>query len=345
LLTFTVSLAFGAPCASKDCYAYQTLMLPVLRLVAKGEQRVADIADRVADEFGLSAEERETLLPSGRQRVLNNRIHWAKFYMSKAGLISSPARGRFVATEEARKLLATNPDQINVALLMKWPTFREFYETEREPTSDSAEAAFEEKGHLKSNAVTPEEQIETAYQAVQSVLRADLLDRIAQNSPSFFEQLIVDLLVAMGCGGSHKNAAEQLGRAGDGGVDGVINEDRLGLDRVYVQAKRYARGNAVGRPEVQAFVGSLVGLGATKGVFVTTSTFSPQARDFVRHLSQRVILRLNSDRLGYVAPSDWIDAVLKDRSAVQHFSQRVERTKPPMELRYLRDVAHDLGLD
>jgi restriction system protein len=243
---------------------YQTLMLPVLRLAAKGEQRVADVADRVADEFGLTAQERETLLPSGRQRVLNNRIHWAKFYMSKAGLISSPGRGRFVATDEGRKLLATNPDQINVALLMKQPSFREFYKTEREP-ADSAEVAFEEK--------VP-----------------NLLDRIAQNSPSFFEQLIVDLLVAMGYGGSHKNTAEQLGRAGDGGVDGVINEDRLGLDRVYVQAKRYARGNAVGRPEVQAFVGSLVGLGATKGVFVTTSTFSPQARDFVRHLSQRVIL-------------------------------------------------------
>ena len=162
---------------------------------------------------------------------------------------------------------------------MKWPSFQEFHKNEREPVSDRVEVAFEEKGS-KSNAVTPEEQIETAYQTVQSVLRANLLDRIAQNSPSFFEQLIVDLLVAMGYGGSHKNAAEQLGRAGDGGVDGVINEDRLGLDRVYVQAKRYARSNAVGRPEVQAFVGSLVGLGATRGVFVTRSTFSPQARGF-----------------------------------------------------------------
>jgi restriction system protein len=247
---------------------YQTLMLPVLRLAAKGEQRVADVADRVADGFGLTVQERETMLPSGRQRVLNNRIHWAKFYMSKAGLISSPARGRFVATEDGRKLLATNPDQINVALLMKSSSFREFYKSETPPAPDSAEVGFDEKAP-KPNAVTPEEQIETAYQTVQSALRADLLDRIAQNSPSFFEQLIVRLLVAMGYGGSPKKAAEQLGRTGDGGVDGVINEDRLGLDRVYVQAKRYAKGNAVGRPEVQAFVGSLVGLGATKGVFVT----------------------------------------------------------------------------
>jgi restriction system protein len=268
---------------------YQTLMLPVLRLAPKGAQRVTDVADRVADEFGLSLEERDTLLPSGRQRVLNNRIHWAKFYMSKAGLISSPARGQFVATEEGHKLLATNPDQINVALLMKLPSFREFYKSGREPEADDVDVALDSKA-TKSGSTTPEEQIETAYQALQSALRADLLERIAQNTPSFFEQVIVGLLVAMGYGGSHKNAASQLGRSGDGGVDGVINEDRLGLDRVYVQAKRFGKGNTVGRPEVQAFVGSLVGLGATKGVFVTTSTFSPQAREFVQHLPQRIIL-------------------------------------------------------
>jgi restriction system protein len=268
---------------------YQALMLPVLRLAAKGEQRVGDVADRVADEFGLSLEERETLLPSGRQRVLNNRIHWAKYYMSKAGLISSPTRGRFVATEEGHKLLATDPDQINVALLMKQPSFREFYKKEREPAADNVNVVLDSKG-TKSGSKTPEEQIETAYQALQSALRADLLERIAQNTPSFFEQVIVNLLVAMGYGGSHKDATSQLGRSGDGGVDGVINEDRLGLDRVYVQAKRFGKGNTVGRPEVQAFVGSLVGLGATKGVFVTTSTFSPQAREFVQHLSQRIIL-------------------------------------------------------
>ena len=268
---------------------YQTLMLPVLRLASGGEQRVAVVVDWVANEFLLSEADRNAMLPSGRQRVLHNRIHWAKFYMSKAGLISSPGRGRFVATEEGRTLLATKPDQINVALLMKYPSFREFYKNGRETTSDGADVTLDATAP-KSGTVTPEEQIETAYQAVQSALRADLLERIAQNAPSFFEQLIVDLLVAMGYGGSRKNAASQLGRSGDGGVDGVINEDRLGLDRVYIQAKRYTKGNTVGRPEVQGFVGSLVGLGSTKGVFVTTSTFSPQARDFVQHLSQRVIL-------------------------------------------------------
>ncbi|MBS3650815.1 restriction endonuclease [Pseudaminobacter sp. 19-2017] len=270
---------------------YQSLMLPVLRLAAEGEKRVADVEDRIADDLGLTAEEREELLPSGRQRVLHNRIHWAKFYMSKAGLIASPARGRFVATEAGRALLAQNPERVDVKLLLKRPEFRDFYKSSNTAGTDTDSSRGETEGRdLDSASVTPEEQIEAAYQAVVAALRADLLDRIGQNSPAFFEGLIVDLLVAMGYGGSHKSAAAQLGRSGDGGVDGVVNEDRLGLDRVYVQAKRYAATNSIGRPDVQAFVGSLVGLGATKGVFVTTSTFSPQARDFVKHLSQRVIL-------------------------------------------------------
>ena len=159
----------------------------------------------------------------------------------------------------------------------------------RKPSTGDAAAPATELPSPEASS-TPEERIEAAYQELHSTLRRELLERISQNSPAFFEQLIVDLLVAMGYGGTHKNAAQQLGRSGDGGVDGVINEDRLGLDRVYVQAKRYAAGNSVGRPDIQGFVGSLVGLGATKGVFVTTSTFSSGARDFVRHLSQRVIL-------------------------------------------------------
>ena len=263
-------------------------MLPVLKLAGEGEQSVGDIAGRIADQFGLTEAERDELLPSGKQRTLNNRIHWAKFYMSKAGLIASPARGRFVATEAGKVLLATSPAKIDVASLMQGAEFREFYKNDADAGVRAIESAVNVAAAVAD--ATPEEQIETAYQSVQAALRADLLDRIGQNSPAFFEQLIVDLLVAMGYGGSHKNAAAQLGRSGDGGVDGVINEDRLGLDRVYVQAKRYAEGNTVGRPDIQGFVGSLVGLGASKGVFVTTSSFSQQARDFVRNLGQRVVL-------------------------------------------------------
>lgn len=265
---------------------YQTLMLPVLRASAEGEKKVADVADRIADQMGLSSEDREAMLPSGRQRLLHNRVHWSKFYLTKAGLIKSPSRGRFVATEDGRKLLATNPERINVPLLMKLPAFKDWYVNQ----GANGEAIVDAKAEKVAN-VTPEEQIESAYQALQSALRSDLLERIGQNSPSFFEQLIVDLLIAMDYGGSRKSTASQLtGQSGDGGIDGIINEDRLGLDRIYVQAKRYAKDHSVGRPEVQAFVGSLVGRGATKGVFVTTSTFSSQARDYVVHLTQRVIL-------------------------------------------------------
>ena len=262
-------------------------MLPVLRLAKDKERRVADVIEPIAAEFSLSDQEKEALLPSGKQEILNNRIHWAKFYLTKAGLLSSPGRGRFVATEEGKRLLASRPERIDVTLLQSYPSFQDFYKVERE-TRNQPNGDPEDK--VARPATTPVEQIEAAYQTLQKALRGDLLERIAQNSPSFFERLIVDLLIAMGYGGSRLNAASQLGRSGDGGVDGVINEDRLGLDRVYVQAKRYASSNGVGRPDVQAFVGSLVGLGASKGVFVTTSTFSPQAREFVQHLSQRVIL-------------------------------------------------------
>ncbi len=268
---------------------YQTLMLPVLKLAATGDCRVPDIATKVADEFRLSDAEREELLTSGKQRVLHNRIHWAKFYMTKAGLIESPSRGRFMASQAGKELLATKPMRIDVSVLMRIPKFKDFYRNEAVEAENDGQSTLAIQAQAVEGA-TPEEQIDIAQQSLLSALRADLLDRIIANTPSFFERLIVNLLVAMGYGGSHKNAAAQLGRSGDGGVDGIINEDPLGLDRVYVQAKRYAASNNVGRPEVQGFLGSLVGLGASKGVFVTTSSFSPQARDFVKHLPQRIVL-------------------------------------------------------
>ena len=266
---------------------YQTLMLPLLKLAAEGETRVPDIEDRLASHFNLTEDERARLLPSGRQTVLRNRMHWAKSYLGKAGLIDFPRRGHFLATEAGRQLLARNPDRIDNDLLMEYPGFREFLRGNA--TSETVGRPAEASDPATSQA-TPEETIEQAHSALQSALRSDLLNRILQNSPAFFETVIVELLVAMGYGGSHKNAAAQLGRAGDGGVDGIVNEDRLGLDRVYVQAKRYAPGNSIGRPEVQGFTGSLVGLGASKGVFVTTSSFTAQAIEFASRVPQRVIL-------------------------------------------------------
>lgn len=263
---------------------YQSLMLPVLEVAAKAETTVPLAEAEIATKFGLSDEEREQMLPSGKQRVLHNRIHWAKFYLTKAGLLESPKRGRFMITPAGQQVLANPPARLDTKYLLTIPVFRDFYRGADD--SEAVTAAAE----VEPPSATPEEVVEAAYKAVHAALRADLLDRILQNSPSFFEQVIVELLVAMGYGGSHRNASEQLGKSGDGGVDGVINEDILGLDRVYVQAKRYAPGSAVGRPEIQAFTGSLVGLGASKGVFVTTSTFSAQAVEFASRIPQRVIL-------------------------------------------------------
>jgi restriction system protein len=269
---------------------YQSLMLPVLRLASQGEKRVVAIVDEIANELGLSEEERTQLLPSGRQGILHNRIHWAKFYMSKAGLIEPTGRGRFIATEAGKSLLARNPSRIDVTTLLAYPEFKDFYSNGKPSIEPRFKDTIAVVVNQTNSPATPEEIIDSAFQALETALRSDILERISLNSPSFFESLIIDVLVAMGYGGSHKDAASQLGRSGDGGVDGVINEDRLGLDRIYVQAKRYAAGSSVGRPEIQAFVGSLVGLGATKGVFVTTASFSPQAREFVKHLTQRIVL-------------------------------------------------------
>ncbi len=266
---------------------YQTLMLPVLTIAGEGETRVPGAAQIIADQLGLSDDEREEMLPSGKQRLLHNRVHWAKFYMSKARLIESPKRGTFVASPAGLALLATKPDRIDVETLKTFPAFAEFYGqagSSAKPEQAPAAAA------ATNSEATPEEQIDAAHAVLTAALKADLLQRVLEQSPGFFERLIVELLVAMGYGGSHDDAARQLGKSGDGGIDGVIDEDRLGLDRIYVQAKRYAAGSSVGRPEVQGFVGSLVGLGATKGVFVTTSAFSKQAADYARSLQQRVIL-------------------------------------------------------
>jgi restriction system protein len=268
---------------------YQTLMLPVLQLAAMGETRVPDVANRIADQFELTQGERDQLLPSGRQRLLHNRTHWAKFYMSKAGLIDSTRRGWFVTSDAGRALLATKPHRIDVQTLFSIPSFAEFYKGSS-ATTDAQRNDGSAPVIPAITQTTPEEQIDAALLSQHLTLRDELIQRILENSPGFFERVILDLLVAMGYGGSRRNAAHQLGRTGDGGIDGIVNEDALGLDRVYVQAKRYALGTSVGRPDVQGFVGSLVGLSATKGVFVTTSVFSQQATDFVRHLAQRVIL-------------------------------------------------------
>ncbi|MCA1956408.1 restriction endonuclease [Zymomonas sp.] len=273
--------------------SFSELMLPVLRFAASGKKRMAETEMAIANELGLSAEDREAMLPSGRERLLYNRVSWAKTYLAQAGLLDIPARGQFMISKEGKALLRRNPPEITVATLKQYPSFIDYCNRsyKSNPRENSGQIVVQDPV-----TGTPEERIDAAHEELQNELRTDILNQIAEKNPSFFEQLIVDLMVAMGYGGNHEDAARRIGGTGDGGVDGVINEDRLGIDCIYVQAKRYASHVSVGRPEIQAFVGSLVGHRATKGVFVTTSSFSAPALEYVEHLPQRVIL-INGEKL------------------------------------------------
>ena len=263
-------------------------MLPLLKRAGSKAIRVPEVENQIADQFGLTQAERDQLLPSGRQKVLHNRLHWAKFYLSKAGLAASTEQRRFIASDEGKVLLSKNPPQIDTACCCN------IQASKNSIMVAQAQPLKHQMVHRQPRRQHSPHQLRLKSKSRRRIWQYNRhLERNCckgfQNSPNFFEQVIIDLLVKMGYGGSHRNAAAQLGGTGDGGVDGIINEDRLGLDRVYIQAKRYKDGS-IRRPDVQAFVGSLVGLGATKGIFVTTSTFSKQAIQFARHLTQRVIL-------------------------------------------------------
>lgn len=255
---------------------YDALMLPVLRLAAERTWAMRDMIARVADQLGLTEAERAEQVPSGGTRVIASRVHWAKTYLKQAGLVEQPKRGVVQISERGRTVLAADPKKIDVALLQQFPQFTAFLSKTRGPggtpappslTSPSSPAASEP-------ASTPEELIASASLALTEALRDTLLARILEAPSAFFERLIVDLLLAMGYGGSRADAGEHLGGTGDGGVDGVIREDQLGLDRIYLQAKRYQPGSAIGSEAVQAFIGALIGRGAQKGVLITTSTFT-----------------------------------------------------------------------
>jgi restriction system protein len=261
---------------------FQTLMLPLLESAADGgEHRVRDLELAIAARFNLSTSDREQLLPSGRQTVLDNRLQWAKSYLKQAGLVEPAGRGLFRITDRGRATLAERPSRVDKAYLMRFPEYMKFWERyqgggREPPASDDVQTA------------TPEEIIESTWRQLQQQVADDLLDRILQSPTTFFERLVVDLLVAMGYGGSRADAGRSVGRSGDGGIDGIINEDPLGLDTVYIQAKRWQ--GPVGRPAVQGFAGSLEGFRARKGVLITTSTFTSDARDYVDRIEKRIVL-------------------------------------------------------
>lgn len=278
---------------------YQSLMRPLLALAVTAEDlRVRDAVDLLAEHLHLTPEERAELLPSGTQTVLSNRVHWAKTYLAKAGLLTITGRGRFAITARGREVLAANPDRVDNMQLVQFEEFRQFRnrrpaaETEAEPGADPDTSVTASVQVV----ATPDEIMRDAHRQVDAALAADLLERIRIASPTFFERLIVSLLLAMGYGGSQAAAGRAIGRSGDDGIDGVIDQDALGLDRVYIQAKRYAEGNNVGPGAIRDFFGSLDRHKASKGLFVTTSGFSASARETAEFLSKRIVL-IDGDRL------------------------------------------------
>lgn len=266
---------------------YQTCMLPFLRFLDDGkEHSLREAEDALAGHFKLSAAERAELLPSGQQGIFRNRIGWARTYLKKAGLVEAPKRAVFKITERGSRTLASNPVKIDGKFLEQFPEFLEFRDASR-PSNENARMSAP-AAEVTASPTTPEESIELAYLGLREQLAQELLSRILACSPTFFEQLVVELLVKMGYGGSRRDAGERIGQTGDGGIDGIIKEDRLGLDLIFIQAKRWQ--GSVGRPEIQKFVGALQGQRARKGVFITTSTYTPDAIDYASRIDTKVVL-------------------------------------------------------
>lgn len=260
---------------------YQTLMLPLLKYLADEKEHViADAIESLSNEFGLSSAERQLLLPSGKQTVMRNRIGWARTYMKQAGLIEYVRRGCFRISERGKSELLKKPERIDVHYLERFPKFVEF--------RDRRNKDAKEPETLSTTVDTPEEALDAAYQRLRTDLETELLQQVKSASPVFFERLVVELLVKMGYGGNLQDAGQAVGQAGDGGVDGIIKEDRLGLDTIYIQAKRWD--STVGRPEIQKFAGVLQGHRARKGVFITTSGFSKEAEDFADRIESKIVL-------------------------------------------------------
>ena len=268
-------------------------MLPALRYVAgkSGVVPVREVSDALAKEFNLTEAELSELLPSGRAPLFYNRVQWAITHMRKAALFATPQRGCVSITQRGKEVLSKNPKRVDMRLLADFPEFQEFRSKKQEVAKPEKKA----KDEVASNK-TPDEIIEDGYQVLRTSLATDLLDKIKICSPYFFEQLVVDLILKMGYGGSRSDAGTAFRRSGDGGIDGFINEDRLGLSVIYTQAKRWAD-KPVGRPEVQQFQGALTGRGANKGIFITTSYFTKEAREYAEGLQSSRIILIDGEQL------------------------------------------------
>lgn len=259
---------------------YQSIMLPLLQFYGDGkEHSLRETISVLAKRFDLTTEDLSERLPSGLQPVFDNRVGWARTYLKKAGLLYAPRRAYAQITPRGRQVLDQNPAKIDASFLMQFPEFVEF---------KTRSAQKDDQTGGQDDDQTPEEAIEAAYRRLREGLASDLLDAVKRQPPEFFEHLVIDLLVTMGYGGSRRDAAQAVGRSGDGGIDGTIKEDSLGLDVVYVQAKRWEA--CVGSPPVMSFAGALAGKKARKGVFITTSSFSQSAIEYARSIESKIVL-------------------------------------------------------
>lgn len=266
---------------------FQTLMRPLLAILADGgDHAMNDLTKALCNEFHLNDAERVQKLPSGQQTVIGNRVAWAKAHLKMADLIKQPGRGLVQITSAGRSALEANKDRIDLKVLKAIPAYQEAVSRWKQAESDPSDAA-----NGPNEQETPKERIDAAYRVLRDTLAEEVLDKVRAASPRFFEDLVVKLLVAMGYGGSLEDAGKRIGRGGDGGVDGIINEDRLGLDVVCIQAKRWE--STVGRPIVQAFVGSLDYYRSRKGVLITTASFSKDARDYVDRIEGKKVVLID----------------------------------------------------
>jgi restriction system protein len=266
---------------------FQSIMLPLLKILADGKvYKYREILEALAREFQVTEAERKEMLPSGQQEIFANRVGWAKTYLKKAGLIESPQRATFVISEKGKEILSQNPARIDAKFLRQFPEFQEFNRVNKQNETITLESNLSTSDQEQN----PEELLENSYQEIRQALATDLLFILRKLSPDAFEKLVVELLVKMGYGGSIRDAGKAVGKSGDQGIDGIIKEDRLGLDIIYIQAKRWADNNAVGRPEIQKFVGALAGQGAKKGIFITTSYFTQEALEYAPRNEIKIVL-------------------------------------------------------
>jgi restriction system protein len=267
---------------------YQSLMAPTLSVLADGgDHSLADLRAVIAERLDLTEEDLAATIPSGTP-LLADRLHWAVAYMYQADLLSRPKRGVVRITDRGRKVIAAHPHRVDLRVLSEFPEFIYFQSRSRQPRQ-VAEPALADDATTSREATTPREAVSVAVDEANAAVAAEVLDRVRQREPAFLERLVLSVLTAMGYGGA-AGSAERLGKTGDEGLDGVIRQDPLGLDRIYVQAKRYGAGNAVGRPEIQAFVGALHGAQADRGIFITTSRFTPEAMTYAERVPARVVL-------------------------------------------------------